>query len=162
MKPRTEVPLPKTEYQRVSDEEIRPRECIACGGEEIIRRGHQFHDIQDLGTPTTKRILRHEKITWECNHCKVQFMLVRPDVLSGTSYTDDVKTYVFKRVLGKGDAMNWVAADLRELHNVEVTPQGICEWVKTERERSGEKTGDVPAAMRHVPVLALVLSDLSP
>jgi len=155
MKPKTEVPLPKTEYKRVSDADKRPKECIACGGEAIIRRGHQFHDLQDLGTPTTKRVLRHEKITWECKHCKTQFMLVHPDVPSDTGYTDDVKAYVFKRVLGKGDAMNRVAGDLRELHNVEVTPQAIGEWVKAERERSEERPGEEPAAPRPVPVLSL-------
>ncbi len=155
MKPKIASPLPKVEYQRVSDTDIRPKECAACGGEEIIRRGHQFHDMQDLGTPTTKRILRHEKITWECKRCKMQFMLVRPDVPSDTSYTDDVKTYVFKRVLGKGDAMNRVAADLRELHNVEVTPQAICEWVKAERERSQETAGEEPAETQAAPVLSL-------
>ncbi len=155
MKARTEVPLPKTEYHRVSDEDVRPKECVACGGDEIIRRGHQFHDMQDLGTPSTKRILRHEKITWECKHCKMQFMLVRPDVPSDTGYTDDVKAYVFKRVLGKGDAMNRVADDLRELHNVKVTPQAICEWVKAERERSEEKPGDVATEKQVAPILSL-------
>jgi hypothetical protein len=111
--------------------------------------------MQDLGTPTTKRILRHEKITWECKLCKMQFMLVRPDVPSDTGYTDDVKTYVFKRVLGKGDAMNRVADDLRELHHVEVTPQAICEWVKAERERSVEKSAEGPAEAESAPVLSL-------
>lgn len=59
-------PILNTEYKMVSDKDIRPEKCVACGGDKIIRRGHQYHDMQDLGTPTIKRILRHEKITWEC------------------------------------------------------------------------------------------------
>lgn len=155
MKPSVAAPLVKTEYKRVSDGDIRPKECIACGGGEIIRRGHQFHDLQDIGTPTTKRILRHEKITWECKRCKVQFMLVHPGVPFDTGYTDDVKTYVYKRVLDKGDAMNRVAADLHDLHNVEVTPQALCEWVKAEREKSGKEAADEPPAPCPSPVLSL-------
>jgi hypothetical protein len=128
--------IPNTEYKVVSDKDIRPRECVACGGDKIIRRGHQYHDMQDLGTPTIKRILRHEKITWECKQCHALFMLVHPDVPSDTEYTDDVRTYVFKRVLDKGDAANRVTTDLHDLHNVEVTPRAISDWVKREREKN--------------------------
>src|SRR5271157_2463851 len=118
-----------------SDKDKRPRNCIACAGDHIIIRGHQYHDMEDIGTPTIKRILRHEKITWECKDCGTKFMLINPDVPYDTEYTDDVKTYALKRVLDRGDASNRVAADLRELHNVEVTPQAICDWVKREREK---------------------------
>ncbi len=127
MKAKSPPPSTNTSYKVVSDAEIRPTKCVACGAARIIRRGHQFHDMQDLGTPTIKRVFRHEKITWECKECHVQFMLVHPDVPADTTYTDDVKTYVFKRVLDRGDAANRVAADLRDLHNVEVTPQAIGE-----------------------------------
>ena len=118
-----------------SDKDKRPRNCIACAGDHIIIRGHQYHDMEDIGTPTIKRILRHEKITWECKDCGTKFMLINPDVPYDTEYTDDVKTYALKRVLDRGDAANRVAADLRELHNVEVTPQAIGEWVKRERDK---------------------------
>ncbi len=59
-------PPPSTEFNVVSDKEMRPRECVGCGSNAIINRGPQFHDMQDLGTPTIKSVLRHEKITWEC------------------------------------------------------------------------------------------------
>ena len=157
MKVKAEPPVPNTEYKVVSDADKRPRECVACGCDRIIRRGHQFHDMQDLGTPTIKRILRHEKITWECKQCKNQFMLVHPDVPSDTTYTDDVKTYVFKRVLDKGDAANRVAADLRELHNVQVTPQAIGDWMKEEREKSEHTPGGGECQVRPRPPAVLTL-----
>lgn len=113
--------------------------------------------MQDLGTPTIKRILRHEKITWECKLCHALFMLVHPDVPSDTTYTDDVRTYVFKRVLDKGDAANRVAADLRDLHNVEVTPRAINDWVKQERERSEQARGGGDRLGGHRSLAAITL-----
>lgn len=136
MKDKPPFPLPRIEYKVVSDRDKRPRNCIACESDHLIIRGHQYHDMEDIGTPTFKRVLRHEKITWECKACGTKFMLVNPDVPHDTEYTDDVKAYALKRVLGKGDAANRVAADLHDLHNVGVTPQAIGEWVKREREKT--------------------------
>ncbi len=164
MKDKPPLSLPKIEYKVVSDKDKRPRNCITCGSDHLIIRGHQYHDMEDIGTPTFKRVLRHEKITWECKACGAKFMLVNPDVPHDTEYTDDVKAYALKRVLGKGDAANRVSGDLRDLHNVEVTPQAIGEWVKHEREKilsepagdavAGEKDG-APANGDPAPVLTL-------
>jgi hypothetical protein len=157
MKAESSPSCPNTEYKVVSDKDIRPSRCVACGGSKIIRRGHQFHDMQDLGTPTIKRVLRHEKITWECKQCHALFMIVHPDVPAETPFTDDVRRYVFKRVLDKGDAANRVAADLRDLHNVEVTPQAIGEWVKREREKSDRAPGGSNSADGRRPPAAITL-----
>jgi ribosomal protein L37AE/L43A len=153
-----EIPIVRTEFKKVSDAEIRPETCVACGDGKIKRRGHQFHDMQDMGTTTVKRILRHEKITWECKTCGAQFMLVHPGVPHDTEYTDDVKEYVFKRVLDKGDAMNRVAADLRDLHHVEITVQGIGKWIKKEQAKGEASTADEgghPPPPQPAPVLTL-------
>ncbi len=157
MKDEESPPIPDTEYKVVSDRDLRPGKCVACGGDRIIRRGHQYHDMQDLGTPSVKRILRHEKITWECKQCHALFMLVHPDVPADTEYADDVRAYVFKRVLDKGDAANRVAADLHDLHNVEVTPRAISNWVKREREKTERApvTSTRPARRRPPAVLTM-------
>src|SRR4030042_4563964 len=131
-----EKPVPRIEFSHVTDEAIRPKECITCGSNEVIRRGYQFHDTAGRGPPLVRRILRHEKITWECKKCGTQFMVLNTSAPFDTEYTDDVKQYALKRVLDKGDAANRVAADLADLHNVEVTPQAIGEWVRKEQAKS--------------------------
>lgn len=152
----SDTPPVETEYKQVSDESIRPDACITCGSEDIRRRSHQFHDMQDLGSPLVKRVLRHEKILWECNACEAQFMLVNPNVPRDTEYTDDVKAYVFKRVLDNGDAANRVAADLGKLHHVTITRQAITLWVKKEREKAEEMlAGGAPVSTHAAPVLSL-------
>ncbi len=151
---RSKSPAIVTEYRRASDESIRPKTCIACGDGEVFRRSYQFHDMQDLGSPLVRRILRHEKILWQCKKCGAQFMLVNPGVPYDTEYSDDVKAYVFKRVLDNGEAMNRVAADLRALHHVEVTPQAIAGWIKKERKNQG-LPGDSPASPPSGRVLTL-------
>ena len=91
------------EYNIVSDKDSKPKACGKCGCMELICRTHQFIDRQDLGTPTIKRIQRHEWVYWECKNCKDTFSIRNPAVDYDYSFTNDVKLYVFKRVLEKGD-----------------------------------------------------------
>nr|MDO8085876.1 hypothetical protein [Candidatus Sigynarchaeum springense] len=68
-----ENPEVKVEYSTVSDKDSKPSVCTKCGCEDLICRTHQLVDRQDLGTPTIKRIQRHEWVYWECKKCGNQF-----------------------------------------------------------------------------------------
>lgn len=129
-----EILANQPEYVVVSDMELKPTECVSCGGREIIRRTYKFIDRQDLGTPRRKRIQRHEWVLFECKKCGMQFTIFNPYISVDTKYTDDVKEYVFKRVLEKGDSMHRVSSDLKDLHNVDLAVQTISEWVMKKKE----------------------------
>ncbi len=131
------------EYQLVSDMELKPSECIACGHREIIRRTYKFIDRQDLGTPKIKRIQRHERVLFECKKCGTQFAIANPNISSDSRYTDDVKEYVFKRVLDMGDSMHRVSSDLKVLHNVDLAVQTISDWITKRKETD---TSNLPEA----------------
>jgi len=67
----------KTEYKLVSDMDIRPNACINCAFTVLIRRSYKFIDLQDIGSPSIKRILRHEMVLWECKKCGKQFTTMK-------------------------------------------------------------------------------------
>ena len=145
------------EYKRVTDMDMAPRACIACGFGGVIRRSYKFIDRQDLGTPFVKRILRHERVLWECKKCGKQFTISNPRVPFDSGYTDDVKKYVSMRVLEKGDSMHRVASDLLSLHNITIKMQTIHAWINECRARDGdEKRKQVePAIIEHSGALSL-------
>ena len=123
------------EYTTISDKGSKPRVCGKCGCSTLICRTHQFVDRQDLGTPTIKRIQRHEWVYWECKNCKDTFSIRNPAVDYDSSFTSDVKRYVLKRFLEKGDSTTRVAVDLKDLHNVEVDVTTILDWIQKKREQ---------------------------
>ncbi len=129
-----EILAKEPEYFVVSDMERKPAYCPSCGWREIIRRTYKFIDRQDLGSPKRKRIQRHEWVLFECKKCGKQITIFNPNISVDTRYTDDVKEYVFKRVLEKGDSMHRVSSDLKDLHNVDLAVQTISEWIMKKKE----------------------------
>jgi len=127
------------EYHDISDKDAKPGACNKCGCEDMICRTHQFIDRQDLGTPTIKRIQRHEWVYWECKNCKNAFSIRNPAVEYDSCYTSDVKQYVFKRVLEKGDSSTRVAADLKDLHNVDVDMTTILDWIQKKKDQDAKE-----------------------
>jgi hypothetical protein len=130
-----ENPEVLVEYSTISDKDSKPSTCSGCGCEDLICRTHQFVDRQDLGTPSIKRIQRHEWVYWECKKCGNMFSVQNPAVEFDCSFTRDVKQYVFKRVLNKGDSATRVAGDLKDLHNVNVDVTTVLEWIQKKKER---------------------------
>ena len=130
-----ENPEVKVEYSTVSDKDSKPSVCTKCGCEDLICRTHQLVDRQDLGTPTIKRIQQHEWVYWECKKCGNQFSVQNPAVEFDCSFTRDVKQYVFKRVLNKGDSATRVAGDLKDLHHVNVDVTTVLEWIQKKKEQ---------------------------
>ena len=143
-----EILANQPDYTVVSDMELKPTECGSCGWREIIRRTYKFFDRQDLGTPKRKRIQRHEWVLFECKKCGAQFTIFNPNISTDTKYTDDVKEYVFKRVLEKGDSMHRVSSDLKDLHNVDLAVQTISEWVM--KKKAGDMANQ-PAELQAEP-----------
>ena len=123
------------EYKIVSDMDIRPETCIGCKTTVLIRRSYKFIDHQDLGSPSIKRILRHEMVLWECKNCGKQFTIKNPNLLFDTNYTSDVKKYVLNRVLEMGDSMKRVVTDLAVLHNVAIDVSTIHRWIDAKAAR---------------------------
>ncbi len=146
-----EILANQPEYAIVSDLELKPTECVSCGWREIIRRTHKFFDRQDLGTPKRKRIQRHEWILFECKKCGTQFTIFNPNISIDTRYTDDVKEYVFKRVLEKGDSMHRVSSDLKDLHNVDLAVQTISEWIMKKKE-GGKRSPPIDQRLESGPI----------
>jgi hypothetical protein len=128
------------EYNIVSDKDSKPKVCGKCGCVDLICLTHQFIDRQDLGAPTIKRIQRHEWVYWECKKCKNAFSIRNPAVEYDCSFTNNVKLYVFKRVLEKGDSSTRVAADLKELHNVDVDVTTILDWIQNKKGQDAKAT----------------------
>ena len=145
------------EYKTVSDMDIRPSACIACGFETLIRRSYKFIDHQDLGTPRVKRILRHERVLWECKRCGKQFTIRNPRVLFDSEYTFDVKEYVLMRVLEKGDSMHRVVSDLATMHHVTIKAPTIHAWIdeKKAHDANGDKMDTDLAIIEHSGALSL-------
>jgi hypothetical protein len=130
-----ENPEVSVEYSTISDKDSKPSACTKCEGDDLICRTHQFVDRQDLGTPSIKRIQRHEWVFWECKKCGNRFSVKNPAVEFDCSFTHDVKEYVFKRVLNKGDSATRVAGDLKDLHNVSVDVTTVLEWIQKRKEQ---------------------------
>jgi predicted nucleic-acid-binding Zn-ribbon protein len=128
------------EYNVVSDKDSKPTACIKCGCTDLTCRTHQFIDRQDLGTPTIKRIQRHEWVYWECKNCRNTFSIRNPAVEYDCSFTNDVKLYVFKRVLEKGDSSTRVVSDLQDLHNIDVDVTTILDWIQDKKEQDAKNT----------------------
>lgn len=125
-----ENPEDKTLIKEVSERELKPDECIFCSCDEISIATHKIHDLQDLGTPTRKHVLRHEQVWWSCKKCGKIFRVLNPSMPTNASFSDDVKTYVFHRVLKENDSMRRVARDLLKLHNVNIDESTIGKWVR--------------------------------
>ena len=130
-----EKPAVPVEYSTISDKDSKPKACGNCGCDDLICRTHQLVDRQDLGTPSIKRIQRHEWVYWECKKCGNTFSIPNPAVEYDCSFTSDVKQYVFKRVLEKGDSATRVAADLKDLHNVSVDVTTVLDWIQKRKEQ---------------------------
>ena len=126
------------ECKLISDMDIRPQECPACGFNILIRRSYKFIDLQDIGTISIKRILRHEMVLWECKKCGNQFTIRNTKVPFDTNYTNDVKQYVLKRVLEMGDSMRRVVSDLAILHNVTIDVSTIHKWIDAKASREAD------------------------
>jgi hypothetical protein len=147
----------KIEYKLVSDMSIRPEACIDCGFKILIRRSYKLIDLQDIGSTRTKRIMRHENILWECKKCGKQFTIRNPNLPFDTNYTDDVKEYVIKRVLERGDSMRRVASDLASLHNVTINVSTIHKWIDTNalHDDDVKKMDEEPFIIEHSGALSL-------
>lgn len=146
-----------TEYTMISDMSIKPSECIECECPDLIKKTYTLTDRQDLGTPKRKRIQRHEKVYFLCKNCGKLFSIQNPKISTDTRYTEDVKEYVFTRVLEMGDSMHRVSSDLKVLHNVDLAVQTISEWVSKKRKGSNitnEKL-DEQDISSHVDVITL-------
>ena len=145
------------EYKQFSDMDIPPQACIACGFEALIRRSYKFIDRQDLGTPRVKRVLRHERVLWECKRCGKQFTITNPRAPFDSSYTEDVKQYVLLRVLERGDSMHRVASDLSLLHNVTIKVPTIRAWIEINkaRDENDKRMRDEQLIIAHSGALSL-------
>jgi hypothetical protein len=145
------------EIHQISDKDFFPGYCALCESRDVICRTHVLHDLWELGSPGIARVLRHKKILWECKNCKQRFYILNPKVPFNSSYTDEVKSYVFSRVLKKGDSMNRVAKDLNELHNVKIHVSTISKWI-TELQAEDEEAieeGDDIGKLDHSGILSL-------
>lgn len=119
-----------TLYKEVSERDLKPDSCIFCKSSEFSIATHKIRDLQDLGTPTRKCILRHEQVWYKCKKCGKIFRVLEPSMPTNTSYSDDVKIYAFHRILKEGDSTRRVARDLRKLHSVEIEETTIGKWVR--------------------------------
>nr|MDO8116812.1 hypothetical protein [Candidatus Sigynarchaeota archaeon] len=140
------------EIKQISDRELRPDTCIACGNEDVKIATHSIHDLWDLGSPGIVRVLRHEQIRWECKKCHEQFTVFNMAVPFNSSYTSEVIKYTLERVLKNGDSMSRVAKDLNELHHVKIDVSTISKWMEKERDKTkndqqgNEKPTKLPAS----------------
>jgi len=147
------------EYSNISDKESKPSACGKCGCEDLLCRTHQFVDRQDLGTISIKRIQRHEWVYWECKNCKEKFSIRNPAVEYDSSFTNDVKQYVFRRVLEKGDSSTRVAADLKDLHNVDVDVTTILDWIQKKKDQDTKAALEGKASPRKPKIVKVMCLD---
>nr|MDO8088774.1 hypothetical protein [Candidatus Sigynarchaeum springense]MDO8117707.1 hypothetical protein [Candidatus Sigynarchaeota archaeon] len=147
------------EYTSVSDKDFKPINCIACGHDTLARCNHKIIDRQDLGTPTVRRIQRHEKILWKCKSCGKRFSIINPRIDFDSSFTSDVKIYVFKRVLENGDSTTRVAADLKTLHNVDVEVSTLLDWIQKKKEQDMSAKPDNNASILRTKEATVVCLD---
>lgn len=117
-------------YKEVSERDLRPDSCPICQGIEFTIATHKIRDLQDLGTPSRKSILRHEQVWYRCKKCGKVFRVLHPSMPTNTNYSDDVKIYVFHRVLGENDSIRRVTRDLEALHSVKIDETTIGKWVR--------------------------------
>jgi len=126
---KSENPLIRVEIQDVSDADSPPESCPHCQSTNFIRSSYTLRDLQDLGAPGVKRIVRYEKIFWKCKKCNTSFVVKNSNFLERYRYTPSVIDYAIHRILNKGDSNRRVLADLKELHNVEISIGTINKWI---------------------------------
>ncbi len=111
----------RVDIREISDADDPPKTCPHCKTPKYSRASYKYRDIQDLGEPGVRRIVRYEKVVWICKKCKTSFTLKNSEIFERHPYMPGVIKYVTHRVLNKGDSARRVLSDLRELHNVDVT-----------------------------------------
>ena len=126
--------LPKSpgirhEIREISDADNPPEHCPYCKNSNFTRYSYNIREIQDLGDPRVKRIVRYESVVWICKKCETLFAIKNPEILERYKYMPSVIEYVLYRVLEKGDANRRVCRDLVELHNVEVSISTVNRWI---------------------------------
>lgn len=131
-----------TEYDVISERDLKPDTCVHCGSDRIIIATHTFHDLQDMGSPHVKRVKRHEQVRWRCEACGEEFRVFEPSIPRRATYTDEVILYATSRVLEKGDSARRVSSDLKEYHNVDMNHSTLSKIVK-QRQKSAVKDGMV-------------------
>jgi transposase-like protein len=125
----------RVELREISDADNPPENCPQCLSHKFTRFSYYFRDIQDLGTPDVKKMVRYETVTWKCPDCDGSFIVKHPEVLDRKNYMPGVVKYVRQRVLKKGDSARRVLADLNELHNVDVTITTINNWINLNKKK---------------------------
>ena len=138
----------RVELREISDADNPPKNCPHCSSPNFTRFSYYFRDIQDLGTPDVKKMVRYETITWKCQECDGSFIVKHPEVLDRKNYMPGVVKYVRQRVLKKGDSARRVLADLNELHNVDVTITTINNWVNLNKKK------EVPTDFKDYPPIS--------
>ena len=125
----------RMELREISDADNPPENCPHCSSPNFTRLSYYFRDIQDLGTPDVKKMVRYETIIWKCQECGGSFIVKHPEVLDRKNYMPGVVKYVRQRVLKRGDSGRRVLADLNDLHNVEVTITTINSWINKNKKK---------------------------
>lgn len=128
------------EAREISDADNPPEKCPNCSSPNYTRLTYHIRDIQDLGTPTVKRIVRYESIVWICRNCHSNFVIKNPFILDQVTYMPGVLEYVRRRVLEKGDSARRVLSDLLELHNVQISISTITKWINQKKQKRESPT----------------------
>lgn len=121
-----------TVWREISDADDPPLSCPKCGSRKYIRESYFFRDLQELGSPSIARRVRYESIIWKCKECQSTFVIHNPAIPPRSPFMSDVVEYTTYRVLKKGDSARRVAADLNELHQVEISADTISAWIRNE------------------------------
>lgn len=130
----------RLEIREISDADNPPEKCPNCSSLKYTRLSYYFRDIQDLGTPDVKKVVRYESVVWICKDCGSHIVIKNPLVLDQISYMPGILEYVRRRVLEKGDAARRVLSDLQELHNVDVSISTINKWIDQKKAQDHSPT----------------------
>ena len=117
------------EIQEISDADHPPDNCPYCNNPNFTRYSYNIREIQDLGDPRKKRIVRYESVVWICKKCETLFAIKNPEILERYRYMPSVIEYALHRILDKGDSNRRVCKDLVELHNVDISISTVNRWI---------------------------------
>ncbi len=123
---------PRVETREISDADDPPAGCPNCQDPEYTRKTYYIRELQEMGEPGVTRRVRYEAVTWECKACGATFRVPLPGIPPRTPFMPGVLEYARRRVLEKGDSARRVAADLNELHHVEVSDRTVNAWINAE------------------------------
>ena len=117
-------------YKDISPQQYFDGICPFCSYKSLKIRSSRIREIQDLGTPSKKLIIRLEMQTLICRSCKSVFSPDHPSYPSKYEYSKDIIEYVLTRYNYHNISGNAIARDLALLHNVKIPVTTVYSWLK--------------------------------